>query len=87
VRERGEMRLRGGGDLAIGPGLLLMQLVFEHIENLFDKINQLKDKELSVEQHLSEQDMKKEDKEVIDIIENSVFLKKLKELDTDKKLV
>ena len=36
VRERGEVGLRGGGRLAIGPGLLLMQLVFEHVENLFD---------------------------------------------------
>ena len=36
VGEGGEMRLGLGGGFAIGPSFLLMELVFEDIENLFD---------------------------------------------------
>lgn len=36
MRERGEVRLGGGGGPAVGPGFPLLQFVFENIGNLFD---------------------------------------------------
>jgi peptidoglycan hydrolase-like protein with peptidoglycan-binding domain/predicted nucleotidyltransferase len=85
LKEYRKCGLEKGGELSYENLVFKFLRRSKHIEKLFDKINELKDKELSVEQHLNEQDMKKENKEVIDIIENSVFLKKLKELADNKK--
>jgi len=85
LKEYRKCGLEKGGELSYENLVFKFLRRSKHIEKLFDKVNQLKDKELSVEQHLNEQDMKKENKEVIDIIENSVFLKKLKELVDNKK--
>jgi peptidoglycan hydrolase-like protein with peptidoglycan-binding domain len=85
LKEYRKCGLEKGGELSYENLVFKFLRRSKHIEKLFDKVNQLKDKELSVEQHLNEQDTKKENKEVIDIIENSVFLKKLKELVDNKK--
>jgi predicted nucleotidyltransferase len=85
LKEYRKCGLEKGGELSYENLVFKFLRRSKHIENLFDKINQLKDKELSVEQHLNEQDTKKENKEIIDSVENSSFLKKLKELVNSKK--
>ena len=80
LKEYRKCGLEKGGELSYENLVFKFLRRSSHIEKLFDKINELKDKELSVEQHLSEQEEKKEDKEVVDIIENSVFLKQLRDL-------
>lgn len=86
LKEYRKCGLEKGGELSYENLVFKFLRRSKHIEKLFDKVNQLKDKELSVEQHLNEQDTKKEKEEVFDIIENSVFLKKLKDLVDDKKI-
>jgi predicted nucleotidyltransferase len=85
LKEYRKCGLEKGGELSYENLVFKFLRRSKHIENLFDKINQLKDKELSVEQHLNEQDTEKENKEIIDSVETSSFLKKLKELVNSKK--
>ena len=85
LKEYRKCGLEKGGELSYENLVFKFLRRSKHIENLFDKINRLKDKELSVEQHLNEQDTEKENKEIIDSVETSSFLKKLKELVNSKK--
>ena len=85
LKEYRKCGLEKGGELSYENLVFKFLRRSKHIEKLFDKINELKDKELSVEQHLNEQEVKIENEKVIDIIENSTFLKKLKEIVDNKK--
>lgn len=89
LKEYRKCGLEKGGELSYENLVFKFLRRSGHIEKLFEKINSLKDKELSIEQHLSEQSSffssDESDNEIERIFNNSQFIQKIRSLVDDNK--
>lgn len=84
LKEYRKCGLDKGGELSYENLVFKFLRRSGHIEKLFEKINSLKDRELSIEQQLSEQ-VEQTEEEIEKIFSSSQFIQKIKDLSDDKK--